>query len=232
MRILAWLAVVAWAGSAAAKTPAKAGTTGNLIVVCATEGAEVVIDGETVGLVPLPGPLPLPVGDHSIKVTKLGYAPLNDVFKIEKKKDTRLEVELVPISGVLRVTANVEKARVLIDGKFTCEVPCSTEVPVGAVAVEVQKGGYKDFFQNIATIAGQEMALEVKLEELPAALNPYKPPPPPPPKWYEKWWVWTAGAGGVALIVTAVVVPVVVNDQIQNPVRDFRPHADFTLNLP
>ena len=64
---------------------------------------------------------------------------------------------------------------------------------VGARAVQVSKGGYKDFFQNIAAVAGQEVNLDVLLEELPVGVNPYKPPPPPPPKWYEKWWVWTGG---------------------------------------
>ena len=56
---------------------------------------------------------------------------------------------------------------------------------VGARAVQVSKGGYKDFFQNISAVAGQEVNLDVLLEELPVGVNPYKPPPPPPPKWFE-----------------------------------------------
>src|SRR5207253_1607077 len=128
----------------------------------------------------LPGPLPLSLGEHTIKVVKPGFAPLIDVLVIQKKKPTKLEVELVPISGVLKVGANVEKAKVFVDGKFVGEVPLTVEIPVGAQAVQVSRGGYKDFFQNVSSVAGQEIALDVKLEELPEGLNPYKPPPPPP----------------------------------------------------
>ena len=38
------------------------------------------------------------------------------------------------------------------------------EVGVGARAIQVSKGGYRDFFQNLASVAGQEVALEVRLD--------------------------------------------------------------------
>jgi hypothetical protein len=90
---------------------------------------------------------------------------------------------------------------------------------VGARAIQVSKGGYIDFFQNLSAVAGQEVNLDVQLEELPEGVNPYKPAAPPPPKWYEKWWVWTVGAVGVAAVVTAVVVPSYY--ATRDPVGDF-----------
>jgi hypothetical protein len=174
------------------------------------------------------GPTPFATGEHTIKVIKLGFAPLIDVFKISKKKETALEVELVPISGVLKVTANVEQAHVFVDGKFVGEAPLTVEVGVGPKAIQVSRGGFKDYFQNIESVAGQDLSMEVTLEELPAELNPYKPPPPPPPKWFEKWWVWTAGAAGVAVVVTAIVVPVVLSRQ--DPVKDFGANYTFSVN--
>ena len=107
----------------------------------------------------------------------------------------------------MKLRTNVEAARVYVDGKFVGEAPITAEIAVGARAVQVSKGGFKDFFQNMSAVAGQEVNLDVLLEELPVGVNPYKPPPPPPPKWYEKWWVWTVGAVGVGVVVTAVVVP-------------------------
>jgi len=177
-------------------------------VTSSTAGADVSIDGEHVGTIPLPGPITtLPPGEHTIKVEKPGFAPYIDVFKIDRKKPTKVEVELVAVAGVLKIKSNVEAARVYVDGKFVGEAPLTTEIGVGARAVQVSKGGFKDFFQNISAVAGQEVNLDVLLEELPMGANPYKPPPPPPPKWYEKWWVWTVGAVGVGVVVTAVVVP-------------------------
>jgi PEGA domain-containing protein len=188
--------------------PQAAGRAGALEVTSSTTGADVSIDGEHVGTIPLAGPITtLTPGEHTIKVEKPGFAPYIDVFKIDRKKPTRVEVELVAVAGVLKLKSNVDGARVYVDGKFVGEAPLTTEVPVGARAVQVSKGGYKDFFQNISAVAGLEVNLDVLMEELPVGVNPYKPPPPPPPKWYEKWWVWTVGAVGVGVVVTAVVVP-------------------------
>jgi len=209
---------------AVAAAPAAAGKAGALEVVSSTAGADVSIDGEKVGTVPLAGPLTtLAPGEHTIKVEKPGFAPYIDVFKIDRKKPTRVEVELVPVAGVISLKSNVEGARVYIDGKFVGEAPIITEVPVGPRAVQVSKGGYKDFFQNVSAVAGQDVNLDVMLEELPMGVNPYKPPPPPPPKWYEKWWVWTVGAIGVGVVVTAVVVP--THYATQDPIGDHCGHA-------
>jgi hypothetical protein len=211
-------------------SPASTGLPGTLSLSSSTEGAEVYIDGERVGTIPLPGPLPLAAGEHTIKVVKAGYAPLIDVFKIQKKGQTKLEVELVPITGALKVTSSVEKARVFVDGKFACEAPCTAEMQVGARAIQVSKGGYKDFFQNIASVAGQEVALDVKLEELPVGLNPYKPAAPPPARWFEKWWVWTLAAVGAGVVVTAVVVP--VTESQRDRIKEYGPLYDFSVNVP
>lgn len=195
--------------------------------VTGTPEAEIIVDGEKVSQTPLPLPLPMPVGDHTIKVTKVGYAPYIDVFKIKKNKETKVEVDLVPIAGIVNVTSTVPNSRVFVDGKFVGEAPISTEIPVGAVAVQVSKGGYKDFFQNIMGVAGKEVKLEVKLVELPPEINPYVVKPPPPAKLYEKWWVWTAAVGGLAIVAVAVAVPVTL--ATRDPIAEFGPTLKFTV---
>jgi hypothetical protein len=214
--VLAALLVAATAARAQ-RTPAARGAT--LELSSSTVGAEVFVDGQKVGEVPLEQAVSVAPGEHTIKVTRPGFAPYIDVFKVDRKKPAHLEVELVPVAGVLKLRANVEAARVYVDGKFVGEAPVTTELTVGARAIQVSKGGYKDFFQNIAAVAGQEVNLEVQLDELPAGVNPYKPPPPPPPRWYEKSWVWGVGAVGVAVVVTAVVVPAYY--ATRDPVGDF-----------
>jgi len=232
MRLFA-IALLLMSAPAFAKTPlVPAAAPGTLVLGSATPGAEVYVDGEKVGMVPLPGPLPFSPGEHTIKIVKPGFAPLIDVFNIGRKKETRFEAELVPVAGVLNIAANVEKAHVFIDGKFVGEAPLTTELQVGPRAVQVSKGGFKDFFQNISSVAGQEVSLDVKLEELPMGLNPYKPPPPPPPKWYEKWWVWTAAAGGVVAVVVAVTVPLVLTSQKTDPCAGGNTIGCFTLTAP
>ncbi len=199
---------------------------GTLVISATTLGAEVFVDGERVGTTPLPGPLPLSVDEHTLKVTKPGFAPLIDVIKIARRKATRVEVDLTPVTAILRVKASITDARVFVDGKFVGQAPLESELSVGARAIQVSRGGYKDFFRNVEAVAGQEVVLDVKLDELPAELNPYRAKAVPPPKWFEKWWVWTATAAGVAVVVTAVVVPVVITRR--DPVADFA--GSYNLN--
>jgi hypothetical protein len=232
MRVLGFAALLAVSGVALAQH-AVTGRPGTLEVGSTTAGAEVFVDGNKVGTIPLQAPLStLSPGEHTIKVEKPGFAPYIDVFKIDRKRPTRLDVELVAVAGVLRVKASVEAARVYVDGKFVGEAPLVAEVQVGARAVQVSKGGFKDFFQNVSAVAGQDVNLDVHLEELAVGVNPYKPLPPPPPKWYEKWWVWTVGAVGVGVVVTAVVVP--VHYATQNQVDNFcNPSCNGgTINVP
>jgi hypothetical protein len=223
--LVAIFAVPAFAKPAA---PAPPQNPGALVLKCMVDGAEVFVDGNKVGTTPL-APMPFPAGDHTIKVTKLGFSPFIDVFNINKKKETKLNVEPVPIAGVVKVTVNVEQAHVFVDGKFIGEAPLTAEVGVGARAIQVSKGGYKDYFQNVDAVAGQETSMEVALEELPMGLNPYKPAPPPPPKLYEKWWVWTAAAGALAVAVIVIVTPTVVLSN-KDPVKDFGATYNFTIS--
>jgi hypothetical protein len=218
MRLIALVCVLSLPSLALAQRGAATGRPGTVEIESVTQGAEVDIDGEKAGTIPLSGPLTLPPGEHTIKVIKPGFTPYIDVFKIDRKKPTKLSIELIPVAGVLRLSSSVENSRVYVDGKFVGEAPLTTEVAVGAREIKVQKGGYKDFTQNISAVAGQDVNLDVMMEELPAGLNPYKPPPPPP-KLYEKWWVWTVAAVGVGAVVTAVVVPVYY--ATRDPLADF-----------
>jgi hypothetical protein len=209
----------------AAPPPAGAGT---LALGGTPIGAEVYIDGEKAGTLPLPGPLTLTAGEHTIKIQKGGFAPMIDVFTIKRKAQTKLDVELVPVAGLFKLRSNVDQAHVYVDGKFVCDAPCETEVSPGPHTVKVSHGGYKDSApQEVAAVAGQDIPVEVKLEELPMGLNPYKPPPPPPPKWYEKWWVWTAGVAALGVVAVVIAVPLV--EANKNPVTDF--HASYTFTV-
>lgn len=219
-------ALIASSLPASAETAPKT-QVGSLAVNATTLGAEVFIDGERVGTTPLPQALTLTVDEHTLKVVKPGFAPHIDVIKIQRKKTTKIDVDLIPVAGILRVKSSVAEARVFVDGKFVGQAPIETELPVGARAIQVSRGGYKDFFQNVEAVAGQEVALEVTLEALPAELNPYIVKPAPPQKTYEKWWVWTLGVVGVAVVVTAVTVPVVLTQR--DPIAGFGPSYTFTV---
>src|SRR5688500_18287346 len=77
--------------------PKPAGKTGQLVVRVTTDDADVLVDGASVGRSPLAGPLTLPVGVHSLKVLKAGFAEYLDTVKIGTNETTTVEVDMFPL---------------------------------------------------------------------------------------------------------------------------------------
>src|SRR5262245_53834254 len=78
----------------------------SLTMSCSTKNADVFVDGEKIGQAPIDLPVPVTNGSHTIKVTKLGFAPYIDVFTAKAGTPVKLEVELVPVTGVLHVRSS------------------------------------------------------------------------------------------------------------------------------
>ena len=223
------------ATSPAAGTSSGSVSTG-VQVRCATEKADIFIDGEQVGQTPLKEALALKSGEHTIRVARLGFTPYIDVFKVRAGQVTKLDVEIIPISGVLHVTAPSEPVaepagspdgkgkheptaavpgkgmviRIFVDEKYLGQPPLETELAIGSHTVRIERGGYFPDRFTFNAVAGETVEHVADLKPLPPDQNPYAKKEPPPTKWYQKWWVWTLAAVGVAVIATAVIVPVVV----------------------
>jgi hypothetical protein len=213
------------AAAAAPPAPAPAGATG-VLVRCATAEADIFVDGDQVGKTPLAEPLPLKAGEHTVRVARLGYSPFIDVFKVKPGQITKLDVELIPISGVLHVSAKTEapttpelikllpklppNARVFIDDKYMGQPPLETELSIGSHNVRVEQGGYAGDTFAVSAVAGQTIEHESLLKLIPYDQNPYGKKAADGTRWYQKWWVWTIGAVGVAAVAAAVIVPIVV----------------------
>ena len=180
---------------------------------CNPGQADVFVDGEKVGQTPLAGPLALSVGEHTIRVSRPGYTPFIDVFRVKSGSLTPLEVELIPISGVLRVTSAGKTAHVYVDDKYVGDTPSESEHPAGSHSVRVELPGHAPETFTITSVAGQIVERSLSLSELPADQNPYARKPAPPQRWYQKWWVWTIAAVGVSAVATAIIVPIVVTNR-------------------
>jgi len=198
------------AAAPAAATPAAAAAKSGLSLHCTPNDADIFIDGDSVGKSPIAQVLPLAVGEHTIRVSRPGYAPYIDVFRVKEGQVAKLEVEIVPISGVLHLTSSTA-VRVFVDEKYVGEAPIDSELTVGAHKVRVERGGFYPESFAVSAVAGQVIEKAVDLKPLPADQNPYLQKAPPPQKWYQKWWVWTIGAVGVAAVATAIIVPVVLS---------------------
>ncbi len=185
-------------------------------IQCPTEGAELFLDGELMGQTPFKDVIPLAAGEHTIRVSRLGFTPHIDVFKIKAGQTTRIEVDLTPISGVLGITSSSVKdgpaVRVFIDDKFFGKAPLETEMTLGNHQVRVERPGYYPESFAVKAEPGKRIDKDVDLKPLPADQNPYLVKQPQV-KWYQKWWVWTIAAVGVAAVATAIIVPVVLSQR-------------------
>jgi len=211
------------------------GRQGHLVIDSMTEGAKVYVDGKLVGKTPIEQPVPLRPGKHRLKATKAGYGTLELQFKIKARKKTELMVELLPFSGLVKFSANIDGAEVYVDNKLLGHTPLIRDIVAGDHKVLILKEGYNDFASDINVKAGEKMFVE-------GNLTPFKDISPEvlamakaqeekqqqeealarelaenvkveaAPPWYaglyKKWWVW-AIAG--AVVVTAVTVPLAMS---------------------
>jgi hypothetical protein len=144
-------------------------------------------------------------------------------------------VELLPFSGLVKFSANVEGAEVYVDNKLLGHTPLIRDVVAGDHQVLILKEGYNDFATDINVKAGEKMFVEGRLtpfkdfspevlaiakaqeekkkeeEALARELAEAEAVAAAPPWYadlYKKWWVW-AIAG--AVVVTAVTVPLALS---------------------
>lgn len=189
-------------GGAAA---AAGGGPGRLILLCQQEGAQVFVDEQLVGTVPLE-PQMLGPGEHTVRVAQPGYTEFTDVVTIRARQDSQVEVELIAVSGVVRVTSVPDGAQVFVDGQFQGQAPADLELPEGQHSIRVRQQGYAEAIRNVRVAAGHQAELEVRLEQLAAGDDPshvYADPK----SWYERPWTWLAiGGGAVAVAVTITVI--------------------------
>ncbi len=171
-----------------------------LTVGASVDGAEVLVDGQRVGQVPLAGPVRLGPGEHVIEARAPQHEPVRERITVTGPGSRTLELTLrrQERPGRVRITADAEGARLRLDGEDRGSLPAELELAPGTYTIEVSAPGFTARREPIEVAAGENRSLELHLE--PEA----EPPPAEPPgrPWYRTWWFWTA----VGLVVAGGVV--------------------------
>jgi tetratricopeptide (TPR) repeat protein len=91
-------------------------------------GAELMIDGETIGKAPLSSPVQLTAGLHGLTVAYAGYTPRSVRIEIVGKTAASAQVRLEPSGALTRLTV-------------TCSVPDVTVSGEGIPSTRLERGG-------------------------------------------------------------------------------------------
>jgi hypothetical protein len=148
--------------------------TGFIVIETSVAGATVVIDSKPRGTTPLPGPVRVGQGTHTIRVIKEGYIPFETTSPVLGKQTVKIEAKLSVLarSGSLTVIeTNGADAEVIVDGAPKGKVskdPYSEKLAPGTHWVALKGAGKMGTQPAPVTVAlDQTATLRLTLEELP-----------------------------------------------------------------
>jgi hypothetical protein len=189
------------------------------------EGAEVILDGEMIGLSPLEAPLKVTPGKHVLVVQKTGFPQFESTVDVAIGEKKRVDVVLADVDGFVRIVASgnlTGQAKVAVDDKQVYEgvLPTSVKVQPGSHRVRVEGLQNADVVDKVIEV-GKKETVEVvviaKKEVLPPPTGIAKKPEEsktlPGPAVTKKveakkkfpWHFVVMGGGGALVIVGGVM---------------------------
>lgn len=139
------------------------------------EGAIVELDGLEIGRWPLKDPIRAGVGKHVVGLIATGFAPARAAVSVAGEAQTTVTLELLPMEGKvaqLRVSANVPRANVIIDGVLVGDTPLPSSIAVapGKHVIEGKRAGYATAATVLELTGGALGEARLDLREDPTAI--------------------------------------------------------------
>ena len=125
----------------------------------AVTGAEVSVDGESVGLTPLTQ-LELAAGEHTVTVRKERYESAETLVTMEGRSTSQnLSLELLPAWALVNMATTPSGATVSVDGVDVGQTPLITEILAGKHEVLVKLAAHKAWTDSVEVTARMDQAL-------------------------------------------------------------------------
>lgn len=200
------------------RRPAKVKKT-TIEIMSMTGGATIYLDDKKIGVVPMEEPIEIaPNTPHSLRLQKRGFTPFVDTLRLKPGESREIEADLVPSGGILKLSCNIRRAQVMLDGKPIGRTPFDGDVPPGKHKLEVVAPGKTAASRLIDVRAGKTITLNVKLKDIPGPITKKDK------SILGKWWFWTAI--GAAVVGGATAAALASREVQVNP-----PQANLTLNI-
>jgi hypothetical protein len=190
-KLIKYLIFSAFAVVAISSVETEAHAMTGITVYSLTDGASIVVDGQTVGTVPMEDLIPMEPGRHTLKVTKPGFSERAEIVDLREDQELEFEIDLFPYAGIFKVDTNATDAALWLDGKPFAPLPFDGEIPMGSHKLKVVAPGFLSSERTLKIEGGRQMTLRFDLEAAPIVSSSQD-------SVLNKWWFWTA-AGAVVL---------------------------------
>jgi len=142
--------------------------TGIVTFISNPPGAEIFLNGESLGVSPDSGTLVLytvPRGLYSVEARKGGYSSITDELYVDGNAVTTYGVNLVPSPyGSLQISSNPDSGVIYLNNRCVGIAPfIIEEIPEGTHTIVVQKDGYQDFEAEVSVQAGSMGVIDAVL---------------------------------------------------------------------
>ncbi len=174
------------------------------------DGAKIYVDEKHVATLPQSAPIPLQPGPHKLRITQSGFSPFERDIQATLGRVILIEVEMLPVAGVLKLSSVPPGAAIYIDDQNVGLAPAELEVQTGPHTIILRLDGHYSETFSLPMSPGQVVTRSITLSTLPAAINPNRPVRIQVRPWYERAWVWVVIIGGTAVLTTAIAVPAVL----------------------
>ncbi len=145
---------------------------GLLLLNSEPAGAQIVIDGYSIGETPFLITTLDVKEEHTLVLKKTGYLDNKIEVRFNGRRPLVRNAKLVLNSGVANITSDPQGAEVVLNGISRGMTPVMvSEIPNGRMTIVLKKDGYETLSREIAINAGDAPNLYYKLNPLPGAMN-------------------------------------------------------------
>jgi hypothetical protein len=213
---------------------AMEGKAAHLKVSSHLPGADVLVDGQTVGKTPLTTSLTVTPGQHKIEMKRAGYLPAQQDLTLGDgaSGDVTFEPEpdlnvLSTDGGSLALDISETQAVVTIDGKPRGPYTGCIKLPKGEHKLMVERGGFETLERSVSIDGGRTTTVPIELV----------PTPETRAAWVsrtttQRTWGWISLFGGVAVAGGGVTLALLAassksdaNADINQAVADLKPNG-------
>jgi serine/threonine protein kinase len=138
--------------------------TGELIIDSIPRGAQIELDGNTLGYLTPYTVAALPAGEHTITLTKAGYTVERRSFQLRASERSQLSIALVETGAILTVLSDPAGGAILLNGRDSGKLtPAAISVRAGSYKVSVAKSGYLAADKDMELASGQRYEFSARL---------------------------------------------------------------------